>query len=130
MKNSKRFFGKVSLMGCGALCAGVIGCATYVEQPRPRQAYVAPPPVYVQPAPVYVPPPAPVYVQPAVQVEASIGPLGVIIRTEEDFYEPLSEYGRWEVVGSYGRCWVPNRVDREWRPYCNGNWERTDAGWY
>ena len=52
------------------------------------------------------------------------------IRSENDFYEPLSPYGRWEVVGSYGRCWIPGRVNAGWRPYCNGYWQRTDAGWY
>jgi hypothetical protein len=69
-----------------------------------------------------------VYEQPpAVQVEASVG---VSIRTEDDFYEPLSPYGRWEVVGAYGRCWIPGRVEANWRPYSNGYWQRTDAGWY
>ena len=53
-----------------------------------------------------------------------------MIRTEDDFYEPLSEYGRWEIVHGHGRCWIPSRVDRDWRPYSNGNWERTEAGWY
>ncbi|MDB6027217.1 MAG: hypothetical protein JWM68_3440 [Verrucomicrobiales bacterium] len=128
MKAIKRSREKIGLILFGA----VAGCTTYVEQPQPRQAYIPPPtPVYVQPAPVYVAPP-PVYVAPppSIQVEASIGSVGVVIRTESDFYEPLSDYGRWEIVGSYGRCWIPNRVDREWRPYCNGNWERTDAGWY
>jgi hypothetical protein len=72
---------------------------------------------------VYVPPPA-------VQVEVSSGSVGLVIRTESDFYEPLNPYGRWEVVGSHGRCWIPGQVDPDWRPYSHGNWERTDAGWY
>src|SRR5262252_7508607 len=80
------------------------GCTTYVEH---RTVVHEPPP----PPP---PAPAPVVVEVAV------------IRTESDFYEPLTPYGRWEVVGPYGRCWVPARVDREWRPYCNGHWERTE----
>jgi hypothetical protein len=72
-----------------------------------------------------------VYVQPpSVEVEASVGSVGVSIRAESDFYEPLSPYGRWEVVGSYGRCWIPARVEANWRPYSNGRWQRTDAGWY
>ena len=54
----------------------------------------------------------------------------VEIRTESDFYEPLTQYGRWEVVGTYGRCWIPGRVEAGWRPYCNGYWQRTEAGWY
>ena len=65
------------------------------------------------------------YGQPSVSV-------GVVvqIRADSDFYEPLTPYGEWVVVGSYGRCWRPGHVARDWRPYCNGNWQRTDAGWY
>jgi len=113
---SRLAMGKIRFPFCTALLGTLAGCTTYVEQPRPREVYVQPPPVYVQPA--------------SVPVEGSVGSVGVVIRTENDFYEPLSPYGRWEVVGSYGRCWIPGRVDRDWRPYCNGNWERTDAGWY
>jgi hypothetical protein len=54
----------------------------------------------------------------------------VVIRDERDFDEPLSPYGHWEYISSYGRCWVPAGVDPSWRPYCNGHWESTDAGWY
>jgi hypothetical protein len=54
----------------------------------------------------------------------------VEIRVESDFYEPLAPHGEWVVVGSYGRCWRPARVEAGWRPYCNGYWQRTDAGWY
>lgn len=56
--------------------------------------------------------------------------VGVAIHTESDFYEPLTPYGEWVVVGSYGRCWRPARVEVGWRPYCNGSWQRTDDGWY
>ena len=56
--------------------------------------------------------------------------VGVAIHTESDFYEPLTPHGEWVVVGSYGRCWRPSRVEADWRPYCNGSWQRTDAGWY
>src|SRR5438309_949370 len=54
----------------------------------------------------------------------------VEIRVESDFYEPLAPQGEWVVVGSHGRCWRPAHVAHDWRPYCNGNWEQTDAGWY
>ena len=68
------------------------------------------------------------------QLSASIGvsvPLPVVeIRAESDFYEPLTPHGEWVVIGSYGRCWRPRRVEAGWRPYCNGYWQRTDAGWY
>ena len=70
--------------------------------------------------------------QPSVSVGVSV-PLpsvSVEIHSESDFYEPLASQGEWVVIGSYGRCWRPGHVARDWRPYCNGNWERTDAGWY
>lgn len=52
------------------------------------------------------------------------------IASVEDFDAPLQPYGEWVVVGSYGRCWRPSRVEANWRPYCDGHWQRTDAGWY
>ena len=66
----------------------------------------------------------------SVSVGVNVALPGVEIRAESDFYEPLTQYGRWEVVGSSGRCWIPARVEAGWRPYCNGYWQRTDAGWY
>jgi len=54
----------------------------------------------------------------------------VVIHSDSDFYEPLSPYGHWEVVGSDGRCWIPGGVEADWSPYENGYWEQTDAGWY
>lgn len=71
--------------------------------------------------------------QPTVEVTApsvQIALPSVEIRTESDFYEPLAPQGEWVVVGSYGRCWRPAHVSHDWRPYCNGSWQRTDAGWY
>jgi hypothetical protein len=68
--------------------------------------------------------------QPSVTAEVSVSMPSVEIRAESDFYEPLTQYGRWEVVGTYGRCWLPGRVEANWRPYCDGHWQRTDAGWY
>ena len=90
-----------ALLG-GVLTLALTGCYV-VEQPVYRGTYEAPPEVGVS------------YVE---------------IRTENDFYGPLSPYGRWEVVGSYGRCWIPGGVDADWRPYSNGYWQRTDDGWY
>jgi hypothetical protein len=66
--------------------------------------------------------------QPSVSVDVNLP--AVEIRTESDFYEPLTSCGEWVVVGSYGRCWRPARVETSWRPYCNGSWQRTEAGWY
>src|SRR5437016_12237682 len=90
-----------ALFVCVAVAATLSACTTYIEQPR--SDYQPPP------REVYVPPPAPVEVE-------------VAIRSENDFYEPLRPYGRWENVGPYGRCWVPARVEADWRPYCNGHW--------
>ena len=54
----------------------------------------------------------------------------VTIHTDSDFYAPLSSYGQWQVVGSYGSCWIPGGVAAGWSPYSNGYWQQTDAGWY
>jgi len=70
------------------------------------------------------------YGQPSVSVGVSVSLPSVEIRAASDFYEPLAPQGEWVVIGSYGRCWRPGHVARDWRPYCNGNWQRTDAGWY
>jgi osmotically-inducible protein OsmY len=109
------------------MLGGVTGCTTYVEAPRPPQVYNPPPQVGAQPPPAYVPQPPietpPLYAPPPVQVT-------YVIREESDFYEPLSRYGQWVTVAPYGRCWIPAHVDPDWRPYTNGHWERTDAGWY
>lgn len=55
---------------------------------------------------------------------------GIVIRNVGDFYGPLGAYGRWETVGSYGRCWIPAGVGSDWEPYEDGSWVATDGGWY
>ena len=70
------------------------------------------------------------YGQSSVSVGVSVPLPSVEIHVESDFYEPLTPHGEWVVIGSYGRCWRPARVEVGWRPYCNGYWQRTDAGWY
>ena len=74
----------------------------------------------------------PTYGQPVATAGVSIPvpSVTVEIRTTTDFYEPLSPHGEWVVIGSYGRCWRPAGVEAGWRPYCNGKWQMTDAGWY
>ncbi len=57
------------------------------------------------------------------------GPYAVI-RADSDFYGPLSAYGRWVTVGSYGLCWIPNNIGPDWQPYEEGSWVATDGGWY
>jgi len=113
---SKRLATRIAF-GLSTVFLGVTGCSTYVQEPPRRVIY--------EPAPA----PREVYV-PAPQVEPSPSYVDVEIRAESDFYEPLTPYGRWEVVGTYGRCWIPSRVETNWRPYCNGHWQRTEAGWY
>ncbi|MGH8094469.1 MAG: DUF6600 domain-containing protein [Chthoniobacterales bacterium] len=47
------------------------------------------------------------------------------------FYDNLSPYGTWIDVGDYGYCFQPNVAvsDSTWRPYSDGYWAYTDAGW-
>jgi len=45
------------------------------------------------------------------------------------FYENLAPYGEWVDVGDYGYCWRPTGVSADWRPYTDGYWVYTDAGW-
>ncbi|HEV2436402.1 MAG TPA: DUF6600 domain-containing protein [Verrucomicrobiae bacterium] len=73
---------------------------------------------------------SPTYGQPSVSVGVSVSVPSVQIRAVSDFYEPLAPQGEWVVIGSYGRCWRPRHVAADWRPYCNGHWQRTDDGWY
>src|SRR5436190_2400533 len=112
MNKTKRPSGSRLLL-CSTLAVALTGCTTYVEHTPVRTVYVSP----------RVEEPRPVVVTP---VEAPV----VLIQTESDFYEPLSPHGEWVVVGSYGRCWRPARVEVGWRPYADGHWRRTDAGWY
>jgi hypothetical protein len=96
---------KCGFILCTALFMGALtGCGTYEERPRAQGMY--PPPPHV--------------------VEHTY----VEIHHESDFYKPLTPYGEWVTVESYGRCWRPARVDHHWRPYSHGHWVRTDAGWY
>ena len=88
-----------------ALCGVLLGCTTY-GQPSVEVGVAVSLPV----------------------VEVSLP--SVEIRAESDFYEPLAPQGDWVVIGSYGRCWRPGHVARDWRPYSEGYWQRTDAGWY
>jgi hypothetical protein len=74
-----------------------------------------------------LPPPPP----PDSAVNDSEAPAAVVERDVTDtevFYERLSPYGSWTVVGGYGRVWVP-AVGAGWRPYYFGRWVLTDWGW-
>jgi hypothetical protein len=45
------------------------------------------------------------------------------------FYDQLADYGDWVEVGDYGYGWQPRDVDESWRPYSDGQWAYTEAGW-
>jgi len=55
------------------------------------------------------------------QAEASV--------TFSYFYENLQPYGEWLDVQDYGYCWQPVGMPKGWRPYTNGSWAYTNAGW-
>lgn len=47
------------------------------------------------------------------------------------FYRKLEPYGDWMETGDYGYVFQPRQAahSRDWRPYTNGHWVYTDAGW-
>jgi hypothetical protein len=47
------------------------------------------------------------------------------------FYTKLEPYGAWLETNDYGYVWQPREAEgsRNWRPYTNGRWTYTDAGW-
>lgn len=45
------------------------------------------------------------------------------------FYDNLDPYGSWIETDDYGYVWHPRDVDEGWRPYSDGRWVYTDAGW-
>ncbi|MFL6530484.1 MAG: DUF6600 domain-containing protein [Chthoniobacterales bacterium] len=52
-------------------------------------------------------------------------------RGYDTFYRKLEPYGAWRETGDYGYVWQPREAQRSrnWRPYTNGRWAYTDAGW-
>jgi hypothetical protein len=47
------------------------------------------------------------------------------------FYQKLDSYGEWREAGDYGYVWQPREAEqsRDWRPYTEGRWVYSDAGW-
>jgi len=44
--------------------------------------------------------------------------------------EDLDDYGRWDNIPEYGRCWSPRTVRAGWAPYRDGRWAWQDPwGW-
>ena len=60
----------------------------------------------------------------------TLPPLRAAVEVSVDFFhDHLESYGDWREVGDYGWCWQPRDVGRNWRPYSDGRWLYTDAGW-
>jgi hypothetical protein len=135
MKTTIHSFVRLAVFAGSAMTLLLLaGCTTYVQRPVTRTVYVSqPPPPPAPPVVVHVPAPPPVVhtlPSPPQPVIVAQEPALVVIHTEADFYEPLSPYGEWVTVASYGRVWRPARIETAWSPYSNGHRERTDAGWY
>jgi len=47
------------------------------------------------------------------------------------FYQKLDSYGEWRETNDYGYVWQPREAEqsRDWRPYTEGRWVYSDAGW-
>src|SRR5256712_5091087 len=47
------------------------------------------------------------------------------------FYAKREPHGAWLETGDYGYVWRPREAEssRSWRPYTNGRWVYSDAGW-
>ncbi|MDP9098844.1 MAG: hypothetical protein M3N48_07610, partial [Verrucomicrobiota bacterium] len=47
------------------------------------------------------------------------------------FYQKLDPYGEWRETNDYGYVWQPREAEqsRAWRPYTEGRWVYSDAGW-
>jgi hypothetical protein len=68
---------------------------------------------------------------------ATAAPTGSTSATEPEtgayatFYRKLDQYGDWMETGDYGFVFQPRAATqtRDWRPYTNGHWVYTDAGW-
>lgn len=131
MKTKPRSVTRLGLLASGLLAVALTGCRTHVVHQPTRTVYVPAPPPPPPPVVIAAPPaPAPQTPPPVVVAIPAEPPPVVVIQSESDFYAPLAAHGRWVVVGAYGRCWIPARVEAGWRPYANGYWQRTDAGWY
>jgi hypothetical protein len=61
-------------------------------------------------------------------VGVHIGPSGQPTVDLAFFHDNLTPYGQWVSTPAYGQVFVPT-VTTGWRPYTNGNWAYTDAGW-
>jgi len=56
-------------------------------------------------------------------------PFGNELR-KSDQWSMLNSHGDWKNTRRWGWVWTPSKKAREWRPYLNGRWLWTDAGWH
>src|SRR5436190_9224021 len=61
-------------------------------------------------------------------VGVHLGPSGQPTVDLTFFHDNLSPYGQWVSSPAYGQVFTP-AVAPGWRPYTNGHWAMTDAGW-
>ena len=56
---------------------------------------------------------------------------GAVTTGYTTFYNKLDRYGDWIETGDYGYVFHPREAEssRSWRPYTDGRWVYTDAGW-
>lgn len=49
----------------------------------------------------------------------------------DTFYRKLEPHGAWRETSDYGYVWQPQQAQGsgDWRPYADGRWAYTDAGW-
>ena len=58
------------------------------------------------------------------------GPARAASQDQALFYDALAPYGAWVNYSQYGPVWYPTRgVPANWRPYVDGRWSPTAAGW-
>ncbi len=66
-------------------------------------------------------------VEPA-SVEAVVSEPDVSVNVSY-FYDDLAPHGRWIEYSPHGWCWTPYAAPMGWRPYSDGYWGYTEAGW-
>ena len=74
-------------------------------------------------------PSAAAYAQPTLGAGLRLSPSGPPTMDIGLFYDDLAPYGYWVDRPQYGWVWTPRVVDTSWRPYQDGHWALTDAGW-
>jgi hypothetical protein len=127
-----------ALGALGLLALALVSCVAYYPPPPPP-----PPPPYDQgppPGGPGAPPPDQGYApggEPAPAPGDAGSDAGDAAEAPSDqqpadvsqFYDALSPYGEWEQTPAWGWVWIPRGVAPGWRPYTEGHWINSDAGW-